>query len=60
MRPGDYVVADLNGVVCLPAELAEEALQRMADIVAQDANVAVDLMNGLGFVEASARHRQKR
>lgn len=29
IRPGDYLMADLNGVVVLPVELAEEALSLM-------------------------------
>lgn len=29
INPGDYLIADLNGVVVLPAELAEQALPLM-------------------------------
>lgn len=29
IRPGDYLIADVNGVVVLPVELAEKALPLM-------------------------------
>lgn len=29
IRPGDYLIADINGVVVLPIELAEKALPLM-------------------------------
>lgn len=29
IRPGDYLIADINGVVVLPADLAEKALPLM-------------------------------
>ncbi len=60
VRPGDCIIGDLNGVVCLPLELAESALKLMADYAAQDAKVAADLLDGVGFEEASRRHRIKK
>ena len=59
VRPNDYIIGDLNGVVCLPAELAQEAIELMADIQAADARVAADILQGRGFVEASQMHRKK-
>lgn len=55
--PGDYIIADINGVVLLPKELAEEALPLMAKQVAVDSRMAVALRDGMGFVEASRKFR---
>lgn len=60
VRPGDYIIGDLNGVVCLPRDMVKEALKVMPSIVDQDTKVATDLANDVGFVEASNRHRVKR
>ena len=37
VRPGDVVVADDSGVVCVPAELAERTAERCAAITARPA-----------------------
>lgn len=58
VRPGDYIIADLNGVVCLPAEVAEDAVEVMKRIREQDEKVAMDIAGGKTFVEASGAHRQ--
>ncbi|RYP07754.1 hypothetical protein DL764_002326 [Monosporascus ibericus] len=57
VRPGDYVVADLNGVVVLPAELAERALPLMRKQVDADDCMAVEIKKGMGFSEASRLFR---
>ncbi|KAI1263894.1 RraA-like protein [Xylariaceae sp. FL1019] len=57
IRPGDYLIADLNGVVVLPVELAEQALLLMQEQVEADDQMAVAIKNGMSFVEASKRFR---
>ena len=57
VRPGDYIVADLNGVVVLPRELAEAALPLMAKQVAADSAMAVEISKGMSFTEASKKFR---
>ena len=57
VRPGDYVVADLNGVVVLPAELAEAALPLMRKQVDADDQMAVAIKDGMSFSEASKKFR---
>ncbi|KAI1245799.1 hypothetical protein MGN70_012693 [Eutypa lata] len=57
IRPGDYIIADLNGVVVLPAELAEQALPLMKKQVEADDQMAVAIKGGMGFSEASKKFR---
>ncbi|KAI1424615.1 RraA-like protein [Xylaria sp. FL1777] len=57
IRPGDYLIADINGVVVLPAELAEEALPLMQKQVEADEKMAIEIKKGMSFVEASKRFR---
>lgn len=55
--PGDYIVADINGVVLLPKALVEEALPLMAKQVDVDSRMAVALREGMSFSEASKKFR---
>ncbi|EMR66339.1 putative ribonuclease e inhibitor rraa dimethylmenaquinone methyltransferase protein [Eutypa lata UCREL1] len=57
IRPGDYIIADLNGVVVLPAELAEQALPLMKKQVEADDQMAVAIKGGMSFSEASKKFR---
>lgn len=57
IRPGDYIVADLNGVVVLPRDLAEQALALMPPQVAADEQMAAAIREGMLFVEASKKFR---
>lgn len=57
VNPGDYIVGDLNGVVVLPRELAEQALPLMAKQVAADSQMAVEIKKGMSFSEASKKFR---
>ena len=55
--PGDYLIGDLNGVVCLPKGLAEKAIALMSSQVEADEKIAEDLDSGRPFQEASKEHR---
>ncbi|KAI1101001.1 RraA-like protein [Jackrogersella minutella] len=57
IRPGDYLVADINGVVVLPVELAEQALPLMQKQVEADDKMAVAIKEGMSFTEASKKFR---
>lgn len=59
IRPGDYIVADLNGVVVLPKALAAQAIPLMAPQVAADEKMAEAIKGGMTFVEASKKFRGK-
>lgn len=54
---GDYLIGDLNGVVMLPKELAEQALPLMAKQVEADSKMAVEIRKGMTFTEASKKFR---
>ncbi|KAJ4297312.1 hypothetical protein N0V88_004230 [Collariella sp. IMI 366227] len=57
INPGDYLIGDVNGVVVLPMEIAEQALPLMAKQVDADSKMAVEIKKGMTFTEASKRFR---
>lgn len=57
IRPGDYLIGDLNGVVLLPRELAGEVLPLMEKSVEADDRMMVEIRKGMGFEEASKKFR---
>ncbi|KAL8923478.1 MAG: hypothetical protein Q9208_004606 [Pyrenodesmia sp. 3 TL-2023] len=57
IKPGDYLIGDVNGVVCLPKHLAEGVLALMPSQVEADERIAEDLDKGKGFEQASKEHR---
>ncbi|KAI1170428.1 RraA-like protein [Nemania sp. FL0916] len=57
IRPGDYLIADINGVVVLPVELVEEALPLMQKQVEADTRMAAEIKKGMSFAEASKKFR---
>lgn len=54
IKPDDYIIADLNGVVCLPQELAEQVLEAIPAIAEADAKCA-EAIKGGGSVETAFR-----
>lgn len=44
--PGDYIVADLNGVVCIPEALLEDTLRAIPGIVEVDKRCADGIKRG--------------
>lgn len=57
VNPGDVIVGDLNGVVCIPADLVERCVELIQSQVEADEKIAEDLKKGRGFEEASKEHR---
>lgn len=57
VRPGDYVIGDLNGVVVMPKELAEQAIPLMKKQVDADDQMMVEIRKGMSFEEASKKFR---
>ncbi|KAK8122154.1 hypothetical protein PG984_010824 [Apiospora sp. TS-2023a] len=57
VRPGDYLIGDVNGVVMLPVEVAEQALPLMKKQVEADEQMAEAIQGGMGFSEASKKFR---
>lgn len=55
VRPGDVIVADGSGVVCIPAEHAAQVAELAARYANDDEQAAVELSKGLSFREAMAK-----
>lgn len=59
VNPGDLIVADLNGVVCIPQKFIEDVLNMVPNQAKIDDNVAKAIANGITFAEASKQYRGK-
>lgn len=57
ISPGDIIIADMNGVVCIPQNLAEKALDLIQSQVDADEKVAADINEGRSVSEAMKEHR---
>lgn len=57
VKPQDIIVADWDGVVSIPSELVEKALELMKVSVAQDQRCMEDLVAGHGVEETFKKHR---
>jgi regulator of RNase E activity RraA len=57
INPGDYIIGDLNGVVCLPRGLAERAVTLLAPQAEADRLIAQDVEDGLKFTDATKKRR---
>ncbi|KAL8845221.1 MAG: hypothetical protein Q9176_000389 [Flavoplaca citrina] len=55
--PGDYLIGDSDGVVCLPQALVEKVMALMPSQVAADERITEALKNGVSFTDASRQHR---
>ena len=58
VAPGDIVVADGTGIVCLPRQRAEAVVDLAEQFARDDAAARQDLKDGLTFSEAMARYRK--
>ncbi|KAI8588363.1 RraA-like protein [Geranomyces variabilis] len=59
VRQGDMIVADVDGVVCIPAEKCADVARVAAEGVAIDARCMKDIREGRGIGETFAEHRGK-
>lgn len=59
IHPGDIIVGDLNGVVCIPQGLAEKVVELIPSQVEADEKVAKDIQSGRTVAEAMKEHRSK-
>ena len=57
ISPGDFIVADLNGVVYLPRELADQVLDAIPGKVATDEKCAAGIRNGRSVQEVFEEFR---
>ena len=59
VNPGDILVADENGVVCVPKALEENVLRLASKGREVDAGCLKDIQSGISVVESFRRHRGK-
>lgn len=60
INAGDYIIADQDGVVCLPADLADDVLEAIPAIAAADEKCAEAIRGGMSVQEAFATYRGKK
>ncbi len=58
VRPGDVIVADGSGVVCIPAEHAARVAELAAGYAHDDRLAEAELAKGLSFREAMAKFKR--
>ncbi len=56
VNPGDIIVADDDGAVSIPRELADEVGSLALDWEAKDQNARHDIMNGMKLMDALKKH----
>ena len=56
VSPGDYILGDRDGVLAIPARVAEEVIARAQDVVQTENQVRNDILAGIHPLEAYRRH----
>lgn len=59
VNPGDILLADEDGIVCVPKELEQEVLRIAARDREVDARLLRDIQSGVSVAESARRHRGK-
>ncbi len=57
VRPGDFVLGDADGVVIVPAELAQEVLKEVESLAVAETNMRQELLEGGTFSEVFDRYQ---
>jgi regulator of RNase E activity RraA len=52
IEPGDYVVADRDGIVAIPAAMLDEVLERAEEVVATENEIRTAVRNGVAPLDA--------
>ncbi|CAG8734091.1 7948_t:CDS:2 [Gigaspora margarita] len=58
INPGDIIIADLNGVVCIPQKDLDRVLELCDKYVAMDQKVKEELLKGTTIQQSFALHRK--
>ncbi|KAL1923353.1 uncharacterized protein VTP21DRAFT_8333 [Calcarisporiella thermophila] len=59
INPGDIIIADADGVVCLPLHLVKDVINECKKSVEVDEKCMRDIIEGRGIAETFAEHRGK-
>lgn len=57
VRPGDFVVGDMDGVVVVPAEIAEDVVTEVESLSLAETNMRQELLDGVLFSVAYDRYQ---
>lgn len=55
VSPGDFVLSDEDGVIVIPADIAERVLERAEELGRREVEIRAELARGLSLSEALAR-----
>jgi len=55
VAPGDFVLADADGAIVIPADVAEQVLDRAEELGAREVQIRAELAGGLSLSEALAK-----
>ena len=56
IRTGDYVLADIDGVVIIPVEIVEEVVTEVEEVISAEDKVRAAILSGTDPVEAYLEH----
>ena len=56
VRPGDIVLADINGVVIIPVEKLDEVLKAAEEILEKEEAMVADLRKGVSVLEVDQKY----
>jgi len=56
VSPGDLVVADIDGVVVVPKDVAEEAVNNALDVVSRESRTRDELRDGAGLYDVYKKY----
>lgn len=57
IHPGDIIVADVDGVICVPQHMVDDVIQNCEKYVAIDDQCMEAIVNGHGVKETFAKYR---
>jgi len=58
IRPGDFILGDADGVVCIPKEIIDEVLEKGEAMKERENRIRADILGGMPLVEVVKKHKQ--
>jgi regulator of RNase E activity RraA len=59
ITPGDWIVGDLNGVICIPQAIVSKVVELLPQLGEAESKIEADIDNGATFAVASKEHCRK-